>query len=94
MSLATDIHSRICEVANDGVHGLDRAELVPEIRRLVCEVAPLTPSGEIAEVVDEVMAHVDGLGPLHHLALESGVCLLYTSPSPRDRQKSRMPSSA
>ena len=26
----------------------------------------------------------------HHM----GTCLLYTSPSPRDRQKSRMPSSA
>ena len=26
--------------------------------------------------------------------VESDVCLLYTSPSPRDRQKSRMPSSA
>ena len=26
--------------------------------------------------------------------LESVICLLYTSPSPRDRQKSRMPSSA
>ena len=26
--------------------------------------------------------------------LEDGTCLLYTSPSPRDRQKSRMPSSA
>ena len=25
---------------------------------------------------------------------KSGICLLYTSPSPRDRQKSRMPSSA
>ena len=25
---------------------------------------------------------------------ENGDCLLYTSPSPRDRQKSRMPSSA
>ena len=25
---------------------------------------------------------------------DSGACLLYTSPSPRDRQKSRMPSSA
>ena len=25
---------------------------------------------------------------------ELGACLLYTSPSPRDRQKSRMPSSA
>ena len=28
------------------------------------------------------------------IALLSYVCLLYTSPSPRDRQKSRMPSSA
>ena len=27
-------------------------------------------------------------------AVRSGTCLLYTSPSPRDRQKSRMPSSA
>ena len=27
-------------------------------------------------------------------ATSDGVCLLYTSPSPRDRQKSRMPSSA
>ena len=27
-------------------------------------------------------------------ANEEGICLLYTSPSPRDRQKSRMPSSA
>ena len=26
--------------------------------------------------------------------LENNMCLLYTSPSPRDRQKSRMPSSA
>ena len=25
---------------------------------------------------------------------DAGACLLYTSPSPRDRQKSRMPSSA
>ena len=28
------------------------------------------------------------------VVLRSYVCLLYTSPSPRDRQKSRMPSSA
>ena len=33
---------------------------------------------------------------LSHLLIEkhNGDCLLYTSPSPRDRQKSRMPSSA
>ena len=29
-----------------------------------------------------------------HTELYRGACLLYTSPSPRDRQKSRMPSSA
>ena len=28
------------------------------------------------------------------LTAEGAICLLYTSPSPRDRQKSRMPSSA
>ena len=39
----------------------------------------------------EAMALIHGLGKFKPL-LE--VCLLYTSPSPRDRQKSRMPSSA
>ena len=29
-----------------------------------------------------------------HVAEDTTSCLLYTSPSPRDRQKSRMPSSA
>ena len=29
-----------------------------------------------------------------HEVAKAGICLLYTSPSPRDRQKSRMPSSA
>ena len=28
------------------------------------------------------------------LVLEDGTCLLYTSPSPRDKRQSRMPSSA
>ena len=31
---------------------------------------------------------------IQHLIEELEACLLYTSPSPRDRQKSRMPSSA
>ena len=33
------------------------------------------------------------LDSLHRTALDE-LCLLYTSPSPRDRQRSRMPSSA
>ena len=35
-----------------------------------------------------------GVGVLVEIGVTEGVCLLYTSPSPRDRQKSRMPSSA
>ena len=35
-----------------------------------------------------------GSGPLLLLLARQIICLLYTSPSPRDRQKSRMPSSA
>ena len=35
----------------------------------------------------------DTLGGVAGLVIAGG-CLLYTSPSPRDRQKSRMPSSA
>ena len=32
--------------------------------------------------------------PKGYVRIAWGTCLLYTSPSPRDRQKSRMPSSA
>ena len=34
------------------------------------------------------------IGKVNHVVGVSRICLLYTSPSPRDRQKSRMPSSA
>ena len=34
------------------------------------------------------------IGELQHEVAQNNNCLLYTSPSPRDRQKSRMPSSA
>ena len=43
-----------------------------------------------ADCIDLVSCKTD----LIEAALGSGTCLLYTSPSPRDRQKSRMPSSA
>ena len=52
------------------------------------DVAAIQPTGMQADITRtirvEFMAHVSPDMP----------CLLYTSPSPRDRQKSRMPSSA
>ena len=44
----------------------------------------VTPESQSLENVEVRGHHMDQLG----------ICLLYTSPSPRDRQKSRMPSSA
>ena len=43
------------------------------------------PRGEVAYTKEEARDAAHRIG---------GTCLLYTSPSPRDRQKSRMPSSA
>ena len=58
----------------------------------------------LREAVGEVVAHLNELGQkvLRRAGPEEArifdaqilICLLYTSPSPRDRQKSRMPSSA
>ena len=43
--------------------------------------------GSLAKVGDALEAIEEGLA-------EVGICLLYTSPSPRDKRQSRMPSSA
>ena len=43
------------------------------------------------KLVDDILV-VDPMTELYIIG--STICLLYTSPSPRDRQKSRMPSSA
>ena len=52
-----------------------------------------------SSLVDLYLARLRDALPMHHPQIEImtrlvASCLLYTSPSPRDRQKSRMPSSA
>ena len=44
--------------------------------------------------MDKVYSVIEGQGLFLLEGGETVPCLLYTSPSPRDRQKSRMPSSA
>ena len=51
--------------------------------------AQLTPD----QIVEVLELHRKGIGNTE-IAKQFGVCLLYTSPSPRDRSVSRMPSSA
>ena len=40
------------------------------------------------------LPRINGIAGSVTVRLMTAICLLYTSPSPRDRQKSRMPSSA
>ena len=49
---------------------------------------------QVANVSVEVVPHDRPPLKLGQIGLQAKSCLLYTSPSPRDRQKSRMPSSA
>ena len=49
--------------------------------------------GRVRPIVADALDRSPALASLLHGA-PLGHCLLYTSPSPRDRQKSRMPSSA
>ena len=53
------------------------------------EAIPKAESGEI--VVQNAFISLD---PYQRRQMMPNVCLLYTSPSPRDRTRSRMPSSA
>src|SRR5674476_1150388 len=66
----------------------------------------VTLKGDFKEaIVSSLIASIFGIynlfliylfrhGKVFHWVRYISVCLLYTSPSPRDRQKSRMPSSA
>ena len=53
---------------------------------------PVAPSGETDDLVENYLSHIQAAqtSPPY----KKWVCLLYTSPSPRDRTRSRMPSSA
>ena len=68
-------------------------EIAPEIEQ--------TPSPEATDDPDTHRFECRACGFVYDpdegvkkLAIEAGTCLLYTSPSPRDRTRSRMPSSA
>ena len=51
-------------------------------------------NAEGGRTTPSIVAYTDGNEILVGQSAKRQACLLYTSPSPRDRQKSRMPSSA
>lgn len=71
MTLAEQIHARICE--RSGNESTVSSNLDLAIAQLLGELAPLTPTDEAARIAAEVKARVDGLGPLHALAIDPAV---------------------
>ena len=72
----------------------------PEITSNIQKLTSLNKElSEISNIVDDYEKYLmleKNLEEINELLLDKDMkdCLLYTSPSPRDRQKSRMPSSA
>ena len=62
-----------------------------EISELIKERIKDFDAGAEARTEGTVVSLTDGICRIHGLA---DACLLYTSPSPRDKRQSRMPSSA
>ena len=66
---------------------------------LACHELLDSPDSDLiyADTLDELKSKISFSGfedDVRTLGFKPVTCLLYTSPSPRDRQKSRMPSSA
>ena len=51
-------------------------------------------SRDLSESIFDFKNQIKHCSQCHNISDKDICCLLYTSPSPRDRQKSRMPSSA
>ena len=71
----------------------DLQKLLDERVKLVCFPHCSNVVGEINDV-SKIVSLIHSSGAFACVDGVSYACLLYTSPSPRDRQKSRMPSSA
>ena len=77
------------EVKEPRIVGID-----PGIRKVFTSVSNSGRIDEIGILTKETMKKLKSKTNGIMEAIQNTTCLLYTSPSPRDRQKSRMPSSA
>ena len=60
----------------------------------ICSALAVTNNLSVTMVMCVAVTSVIAFSNLFISLIRNYICLLYTSPSPRDRQKSRMPSSA
>ena len=81
-----------CSNKNLNVTSLDdNSELISTISG-VAALGQLVPMGEVRKLASPI-SQLGSFPRVQEILVKEG-CLLYTSPSPRDRVRSRMPSSA
>ena len=77
----------------DPIDGSDSAEALPDVRVLHAGTTT-NADGQVVSSGGRVLSVVARGANLDVARARAYHCLLYTSPSPRDRTRSRMPSSA
>jgi len=86
------IHGRL---DNNSSNSLERAPQDPDVALAIFGALIQSPYADKDNAVDGFWRNVPKSdGPRRASYILDGICLLYTSPSPRDRTRSRMPSSA
>ena len=87
------------DIPNIGIAGPTGATTTGSTTQLIDSNATFQTSGVsvnmiVVNTTDGTQAVVIGVESDTTLTVSANICLLYTSPSPRDRTRSRMPSSA
>ena len=77
-----------CIIYDGGARRYEIHEHVEEVLEFWEGIKERADKIDFKELLDEKIGYPTPI------SYEDWICLLYTSPSPRDRQKSRMPSSA
>ena len=87
MSIAREIVGFAMEAGSSDIHLEEQSPIAVRVNSDI----KVSPQNLGSEDMDQLLLELLGEEKLNEF---NQTCLLYTSPSPRDRQKSRMPSSA
>ena len=91
---STAYAARLAGVLRDGALGTARVSYQVDARRMEAHALLYLPVATLQDTLQTVATHEELLADFAATPTLAQLCLLYTSPSPRDTERSRMPSSA
>ena len=85
---------KVCAFCSDKEHDYIDYKDVAKLKRYMSERGKILPRRITGTCAKHQRALTVAIKRARHVSLMPYTCLLYTSPSPRDTERSRMPSSA